>query len=149
MKAQGNLLIELEKNIKRAEKAQEDAKRWETRNLLQSVNKQSEGASGRTIVAHDKPVIRIAMKHLMATMKKYCSSEGVLVSLLKGVVDASTCKQNYLQSLYDHVKTLSCLVEDCLEKPKGTCYIHIIFQCTPLHLILKLCIFMEGTYFDQ
>ena len=114
------MLLELEKNIKRAEKAQGDAKRWETHNLLESVNsKQPEGATGRAVVAHEKPVVRIAMKHLMAAMKKYCPSEGVLVSMLKGIVEASTHKQNYLQSLYDHVKTLSCLVEDCLEKPKG------------------------------
>ena len=111
-------MSELEKNLKRAEKAQEDARRWETHNLLQSVHSQSEGATRRVFV-QEKPVVRIAMKHLMAAVKKYCPSEGVLVSMLKGVVDASTRKHNYMQSLYDHVKTLSCLVEDCLEKPKG------------------------------
>lgn len=113
--------MELEKNIKRAEKAQEDAIRFETRNLLRSVSKQSEGASGKSIVAHEKPVVRISIKHLMTTMKKYCSSQGVLANMLKGVINAGCSKHNYLQSLYDHVKTLSCLVEDCLEKPKGKC----------------------------
>ena len=138
MKGHVNLLSELEKNIKRAEKAQEDARRWETHNLLQSVRSQSEGAT-RPVSGQEKPVVRIAMKHLMAAMKKYCPSEGVLVSMLKGVVDSSTHKHNYMQSLYDHVKTLSCLVEDCLEKPKGkncacklcnTCLTDLLFPGT-------------------
>ena len=126
MKSQAILLSEIEKNIKRAEKAQKDAKRWETHNLLQSAHKQSEETMERTVVARDKPVVRIAVKHLMAAMKKYCPSEGVLANMLKGVVYASTHKRNYLQSLYDHVKTLSCLVEDCLEKPKGKYLILIL-----------------------
>ncbi len=119
VKYQAGLFLELEKNIKRAERAQEDAKKWETHKLIQSTQQQWEGASDKPVVTHEKPLVRIAIKHLMLAMKKLCPAEGVAGRMLKGCVAPSAHRRNYLQSLYDHVKTLSCFVEDCLEKPKG------------------------------
>ena len=104
MKGYVNLLYELEKNIKRAEKAQRTRGAGRLIICYKVCTARSEGATPRVFV-QEKPVVRIAMKHLMATVKKYCPSEGVLVSMLKGVVDASTRKHTYMQSLYDHVKT--------------------------------------------
>ncbi len=120
LRAYAYLSQELEKGLKRVEKAQEDAKRLEMQKLLESLKDPSLDQARKTTFPHnDKPVVRVAIKHLMAGLKKHAPAEGFIASMLKGLINADVYKRNYLQSLYDHVKTLSCMVEDCQGSSRG------------------------------
>ncbi len=127
LRAFAYLSQELEKGLKRVEKAQEDAKRSEMQKLLESLKDPSADPTKRTSLPHnEKPIVRVAIKHLMAGLKKHAPAEGFIASMLKGLMNADVYKRNYLQSLYDHVKTLACMVEDCQGNSRGR---HLIHNC--------------------
>ncbi|XP_064623470.1 zinc finger FYVE domain-containing protein 26-like isoform X2 [Lineus longissimus] len=125
-------LFELEKSCSKVEKAFIEVKAMEQKSFL------SKGAEKKA----SRPVIHIAMKRLLQVFEKVITSQGVLVHFERNTESIIEPTRNYLQNLYDHVKTFCHLIMENEPKQKDapslTQNYYVILDESPTNILGKL-----------